>query len=108
MSQYLCLRNCYVGEQLWKKDKAYNLPEGMDKDPKNFRPLDISAELYEEVTEEALNKAHEAKLKVANKPEKMRKGYYWCTECQQAHNSEPNNKGKISKIAKKHLKFRAE
>ncbi|KKK98388.1 hypothetical protein LCGC14_2643270, partial [marine sediment metagenome] len=52
---YVCLRDCYVGERLWKKDKTYELPVSMEKNPRNFRPMDITAELHEAVTEEELN-----------------------------------------------------
>ncbi len=104
--KYVCLRNCFVNVQLWKKDKTYELPEAMEKDPKNFRPVDVPAELHEEATEDDLNEAHERKLKVANKPEHIQEGFYWCTECQYTHNGKPNKKGKVGSLAKKHLKFR--
>lgn len=103
---YMCLRNCYVGEVLRKEGKVYTLPDEMDKDTKNFRPLDIPAELHEQVAEDVLNDEHEAKMKVVNKPEKMRKGYYFCTECQTTHNGTMNRKGKVGKIAKRHLKYK--
>ena len=41
---YVCLRNCYVGEQLWKKEKTYDLPEALDKNPANFRMLGVTEE----------------------------------------------------------------
>ncbi len=108
MGKYMCLRNCFVNVQLWKKDKVYELPDSMDKDPKNFRLVGVPAELHEEATEEELNAKHEAKMKVANKPEHIPEGFYWCTECQHTHRGTPNKNGKLGKLAKKHLKFRAE
>lgn len=36
---YICLRNCYVGERLWKEGETYALPDAMEKSPKNFRPI---------------------------------------------------------------------
>ncbi|KKL70866.1 hypothetical protein LCGC14_2100650 [marine sediment metagenome] len=109
MGKYVCLRNCFVNVQLWKKDKVYELPDSMDKDPKNFRPVGVPAELHEEATEDERNEEHEAKLKVANKPEHIPEGHYWCTDCQKTHNGNPNKKtGKVGRMAKKHLKFRAE
>ncbi|KKL65445.1 hypothetical protein LCGC14_2154910 [marine sediment metagenome] len=35
--QYVCLRNCVVNDVLWKEGKIYNLPDSMDKHPRNFR-----------------------------------------------------------------------
>lgn len=105
--KYVCLRNCLVRDVLWKESKVYELPDDFPKDPKNFRPQDVPAELHVEVTEDALNDEHEQKLKVENKPEHIPDGHYWCTECQGVHNGNPNKNNKISKIAKKHLKFRA-
>lgn len=37
MSKYLCLRNCFVNVVLWKEGKVYDLPDEMEKSPKNFR-----------------------------------------------------------------------
>ncbi len=36
---YECLRNCYIGERLWKEGRVYTLPVDMEKHPKNFRPV---------------------------------------------------------------------
>ena len=37
--EYVCLRNCYVADRLWKEGKVYDLPDSMEKHPKNFQPL---------------------------------------------------------------------
>jgi len=37
--KYICLRNCYVGERLWKAGKTYDLPDNMEKNEKNFSPI---------------------------------------------------------------------
>ena len=102
------LRNCYVN-RYYTKGEVFEVPEELvDLHPKNFRPFGVTAELHEEVTEETLNEAHEASLLVANKPEHLPDGWYWCTDCQRKHNGNPNKNGKIDRIAKKHLKFRVE
>ncbi|MBA7565614.1 hypothetical protein ES708_07299 [subsurface metagenome] len=50
---YLCLRKCFVAGRLWQEGEVYSLPKGMQKDPKNFRPMEtpkptavISKEMY--------------------------------------------------------------
>ena len=58
--KYVCLRNCFVNVQLWKKDKVYDLPDSMEKDPKNFRRVGMT----DEQVEEELNAEHEKKLKM--------------------------------------------
>ena len=101
------LRNCYV-DRYYAKGEVFEVPAALVKEhPKNFRPEDVAAELYEQVTEDEQNEKHEAKLKVENKPEHIPDGHYWCTKCQGLHNGNKNKNGKISKVAKKHLKFRA-
>jgi len=38
--KYKCLRTCYVNDRLWKGGETYNLPDTMEKHPKNFEPLE--------------------------------------------------------------------
>ncbi len=107
--QCVILRNCYV-DRYYAKGELREVDDALVKEhPKNFRPASVGAELHEEATEDALNEEHETKMKVANKPEQMHAGYYWCTECQHTHNGNVVKKtGKVSSLAKRHLKFRAE
>ena len=106
--QCVILRNCYV-DRYYAKGELQEVDDELVKEhPKNFRPAGVPAELHEEATEDELNEEHEAKLKVVNKPEHIPEGHYWCTDCQKTHNGNPNKKtGKVGKMAKKHLKFRA-
>lgn len=106
--QCIILRNCYV-DKYYAKGELQEVDDALvEEHPRNFRPAGVGAELHEEVTEEELNAAHEKKLKLANKPDHIPEGWYWCTECQRKHNGNPDKKGKLTKLAKKHLKFRAE
>ena len=45
--KYLCLRNCYTGEQLYYGGTVYDLPDAMRKSEKNFRPLSADAVVAE-------------------------------------------------------------
>lgn len=51
--RYLTLRDCYVNDRLWREGDIYELPEAMEKSPKNFKPLDEPrvAEVKEEPIE---------------------------------------------------------
>ncbi len=101
--EYAVLRDCWVGERLYKKGELYELPDEVDKDPRNFREVGVGAELHDEIQ----NDEYEAQLKVKNKPEHIPAGWYWCTECQRTHNGNRLATGKINKLAKRHLKYRA-
>ena len=37
--EYLCLRDCFVGDRLWRRGETYNLPDAIEKSPKNFKLL---------------------------------------------------------------------
>jgi hypothetical protein len=39
--KYLCLRVCFVSGSLWQKGAIYDLPDEMNKDPKNFQPVEV-------------------------------------------------------------------
>jgi hypothetical protein len=98
--EYLCLRNCYVGEVLRKGGKVYTLPAEMEKDPKNFRLVG------ETETEEAPQLAPEAASKevapdAPEKPREPKPGEYLCSKCKSIHREIGT-----SKIGKKHLKYK--
>ena len=38
--KYLCLRDCFVGGIYWVKGKVYELPDELEKSPKNFKALE--------------------------------------------------------------------
>lgn len=107
MTKVIILRDCYV-DRYYAKDEVHDVSDDLVKlHPKNFRPADITTELHEEATEDELNEEYEANQKVANKPEHIPEGWYWCTECQRKHNGNVKKNGKIEKLAKQHLKYRA-
>lgn len=83
---YICLRNCYVGERLWKEGKVYDLPDSMEIHPKNFR-LVGEAPAPEPVTSKSS----------PIRPDVIPDGQYWCSKCLSLHRE-------TSKIGKKHLK----
>ena len=85
--KYLCLRNCYVEDVLWRKGEVYELPDNMVKSEKNFQPLG------EQPVEEP-----EPKPKPV-KPDVIPKGQFWCTKCKALHR-ETSNTGK------KHIKHK--
>lgn len=74
---YLCLRKCFVAGRLWQEGEVYSLPKDMQKDPKNFRPIEPS------------------------KSAVIPKGMYRCEKC----DGHPLHR-ETSKIGKRHLKFR--
>ena len=91
--KYVCLRNCVVNDVLWKEGKAYELPEAMEKHPKNFRLVGEP--------EEAPQPAPKAASKVVapGTPEKSREpkpGEYLCSKCNSIHRAS-------SKIGKRHI-----
>ncbi len=113
--QYQCLRNCYVGELLWKEGKVYDLPDAMDKDPKNFRLVGETAEEAESnlnaeydvqrLKDEAAAKATADALAVVE--DKIPVNSYWCTDCEKYHSEDiQKSTGKMTKISKKHQKFK--
>ena len=36
-SKYLCLRDCFVGDRYFAKDTVWDLPDNLEKSPKNFQ-----------------------------------------------------------------------
>ena len=72
-TDYLCLRNCFVGVQLWKAGKVYTLPEEMEKHPKNFRLVGASAAEVAQGEEQIKREAEEAKQARAAKAEAKQK-----------------------------------
>lgn len=92
--KYLCLRDCYVEDVLWRKGEVYELPDNMVKSEKNFQPLG------EQPIEEPEPKAPEPKPKPV-KPDVIPKGQFWCTKCKTLHREIGT-----SKIGQKHLKYK--
>ena len=87
---YTCIRNCFVNVQLWKAGKTYELPEAMEKDPKNFRLVGAPEPVIEpERTEPAK----------PTEPRALGPGEYVCSKCENPHRES-------SKIGKKHLKHK--
>ena len=38
--KYKCIRTCFVASRLWEEGKIYELPNNINKHPKNFQPVD--------------------------------------------------------------------
>ena len=91
---YVCLRNCYVGERLWKQGKTYELPDAMEKNEKNFQLLG-EVPGPEKVSEPIPNAPQAVSSPV--KPDTIPDGQYWCPKCSTLHRE-------TSKIGKKHNK----
>jgi len=81
--KYVCLRNCVVNDLLWKEGRIYDLPDAMDKHPKNFKCMRHQDEV---VTPEDKQTARE-----------LGENKYACSKCHKVHK-------KSSKIGKRHLK----
>ena len=94
--KYICLRNCFVNTVLWKEGRTYELPDAMDKHPKNFRlvgePEPIPEPVIESITEPASTDTPE-------KPREPKPSEYICSKCNSIHRE-------ISKVGKKHLKYK--
>lgn len=87
--KYLCLRTCYVNDRLWKVGEVYDLPDGMEKSERNFKPVEQPVEVEpEQVTEPKPEPV---------KPDVIPKGQYWCTKCKALHRE-------TSKIGQRHLR----
>lgn len=78
--KYLCLRKCYVGDYLYEKGEVYDLPDSLEKSPKNFQSLEKKAEpaISEVATEEKQTEdeqigSEDAPLYVSDKPPKKKR-----------------------------------
>ncbi len=80
--KYMCLRNCYVGERLWKEGRVYSLPDSMEKHPKNFRLVGEPEPTVSDAPEQ---------------PRQLKPGEYLCSKCTSIHRE-------TSKLGQKHLK----
>jgi hypothetical protein len=40
---YVTLRDCFVGDRYYHQGQVYDLPESLEKSPKNFRAIDEAA-----------------------------------------------------------------
>jgi len=87
---YICLRDCYVGDRFRRQGEIYDLPDDMEKSPKNFR---LVGEPEPESTPEAPPEPKPEPVK----PDVIPKGQFWCTKCKALHRE-------TSKIGQKHLK----
>ena len=93
---YECLRNCYIGERLWKEGKVYELPADIEKHPKNFRPVGQAPELE---VPQSIPEPREKETKPV-RPGTILSGQYWCSKCSRLH----REKGKIGRNHLKHKK----
>jgi len=67
--KHICLRDCYVNDRFWRRGETYELPEAMEKSPKNFSPV-----------------AEPAPAPVPKtRPEVIPPGMFWCEEHNTLH-----------------------
>lgn len=85
--KFLCLRSCYVNDQIFLKGETHELPESMESD-KHFQLVGEPAP---------------APAPEKTRPEVIPAGQYWCPRCNTLHREIGT-----SKIGKKHLKFKVE
>jgi hypothetical protein len=98
--KYQCLRDCFVNSRLWREGQVYNLPDTMEKSPKNFKPVQVANEPEVPPAPEAPARdqpAPESPVEQTPIPE----GQYWCGKCKTLHRE---NSG----IGKRHLKHKVE
>ena len=115
--KYQCLRDCFVKDRLWEKEKVYELPDDFPKYEKNFAPvgappvveapIEPTPELPQLKTEpqktatdtpavvEKIATPEEPPVAKANVPP----GFYFCSSCKANHKE-------TSKVGKKHLKYK--
>jgi len=95
MGSYLVLRDCYVGEVFRARGTTCELPDALDKSPKNFQ----LAEGTGVVAWEATGVAGDATGAVTDSPMRTRPlavGEYLCSKCSKIHRGD-------SKIGVRHL-----
>ena len=115
--KYICLRDCFVKDRLWEKEKVYELPDDFPKYEKNFTPvgappvtvpsIEPAPEVPQLETEPSKTAtdtpAVEEKIATPDEPPaeptKVPPGFYFCSSCK------ANHKG-TSKVGKKHLKYK--
>lgn len=81
--KYRCLRNCFIGGQLYLKGEVHELPDSMRGSTKF----------------QALGQPEPEPEPEPVKPDKIPSGMFWCTRCKALHRE-------TSKKGQKHLKHK--
>ena len=84
--QYICLRDCYVGEVFWARGTVCELPDDLDKSPKNFQLMEGGS-------------APESTTEILVRTRTLLAGEYLCSKCSKIHRED-------SRIGKRHLMYR--
>jgi len=98
--KYLCLRDCFVNSRLWREGQTYDLPDAMEKSPKNFKPVGAEPEPEAPPVLEAPATDQPTPEPPVEQPP-IPDGQYWCGKCQTLHRE-------TSKVGKRHLKHKVE